>query len=268
ELATARGASAQELAMFTEQDIALQKQLLDVQRQSLQSAISSGEAWLAFLETQRDTYQKNIADLTALAAAQGKLGDPGVQASLQAYRDKLVDTGTEIVTQTAQLEDYRAQLAANGVQYGTLATQAETAFTRMQEAAAKTAFISTQGLGQMFDQIITGILQGTQNLGDLLASTGQALGVKFFQQLLVGKQGFDQQLVGNISDLVFNNQGGVIGNLFGLGGALAAKQFTSGWDLSGIGGQFLRGVSGGGAGVPGATGGVAGLFGSGPIGNF
>jgi len=234
ELAQARGASAQELFGFTQQDLAQQRALLDIRRQRLQNEIASSQIELTLLQNQRDEQQQQIANTVALAQAQGTLGSPAVIASLTALQDSLVKTSSQIVTQTGNIEDLQAQYAAAGVEVGTLSTKTQTAFQEMQNAGAQIH------LGDIITQGIQGLAQGTLQLGNFLKQQGQALIAQFAESFLLGKrEKLDIPFGANVMGLV--GPGGLIGDLFGAGGSLAASLFGAGFMENAPGlGNLLR----------------------------
>jgi hypothetical protein len=88
------------------------------------------------------------------------------------------------------------------------------------------AFLTLGDVDDMFDELISGILAGTQDIGGILGDAGQAIGTKFFSSILVGKKAnLDQPLIGNISGLVGGPTGGILGNLFAQGGSVAGSLF-------------------------------------------
>lgn len=113
------------------------------------------------------------------------------------------------------------------------------------------AFLTVSDIGRAFDEVITGILQGTQSLGESLEDLGEAFGAKFFKAMLVGKGDFDRALIGNITQLVGLPSGGLLGALFGQGGQAAGTSFFSGLlrspaaFLFGGGGAFGNVIAGG-----------------------
>lgn len=94
-------------------------------------------------------------------------------------------------------------------------------------------------LGDIIKQGIQGLAQGTLDISDFLKQQGQAAITAFASSFLLGKKGLlDIPFAANIMGLV--GPGGLIGDLFGQGGAQAAASFT---------GSFTSGFQGAGGGT-------------------
>jgi len=253
ELAVASGASAQEIFAITQRELEVQRQLIVADQQAIQIKLTQAQVDLAADAAHVDALRQQLAAIQDINSAQG-----GVQAQ---------NTVTALAAATAQYSKQAETVNTLNTEFGdtvthlqTIGIQGRTAFQTLQNELAKTAFISQNSIGAMLEQVTTGILQGTQSIGNILSSVGQGLGVKFFSQLIAGKQqNLDVPLIGNISKLVFDNGGGLIGFLFGQGGAISATNFVSGFqgifNGTGAGSIFTS------LGQPASSGG-GGLFGS------
>lgn len=113
-----------------------------------------------------------------------------------------------------------------------------------------------------FDSIITGILQGTQDLSKIAEDLGQAVGVRLVKGILFGKQSGEQGIIRNFNQLM-----GISAGIFQQGGLLAGAGFAgsvlSAVGKSGVAGGLVGLLTGSpGAGVGTSLGSLASSFGA------
>ena len=237
DLLKAQSAPIQQQIPLIQQLLDLDRQKVELEQRAAEAAIRSATETIAALQGERADIQASIDALQGLDDIFSRIERRELAASLRGINQELSDQNTLLTAAKAHAD-------AAGIALQTGAVKAQTAFQTLQNEIAKTAFLSQNSIGTMLEQITTGILQGTQSIGNILSSVAQGLGVKFFSQLIAGKQqNLDVPLIENISQLVFSNGGGIIGALFSAGGALAAQQFANSWGgaLAGSGASALFG---------------------------
>lgn len=245
DLTQARLEYVKVFASGSQQEITLTQQIVALQKQELQSQVDlnriqlkNAQEGLVALAQQQDALLKKIVA--------ENLSTKAGEAQAQQDKEASARITAEYLKQAGIIDELTAKQQALGQSIESAALRGQVAFQQLNAELTRSALVSTSTLGDAFDQIITGILQGTQKLDNILSSTGQAIGAKFFKQLIVGKnQNFDVPLIGNVSQLFLGGNGGIIGAIFGQGGQAAAGQFGGAVSAHLFGGGGGGGLLGG-----------------------
>ena len=217
------------------------EELTDAQKEAVAAAkriVSANAASAASLSTSNDLLRVEI-DIRQNAIATGEdLRETESKIALarlesQAAADGLTEAERELIRERGELLREQDSLEA--------ALDATREGTDMVAESQREAILTTNDLHAAFAEMITGLLRGTRDFDDIgrtLGDFAKGVGATFFQNLLFGKQQFDQTLIGNVTGLV--GPGGIIGNLFSTGGQQAGQGFFSGILR---GGGFLSNLS-------------------------
>ena len=167
-----------------------------------------------------------------------------LKASVEAgnsYKDSVELAGNELEQTTAFQKEFndaidegfdtaKATELANETKALTKETQgAEKAITDYGEAherAIENAILTTSELEDQFDSMLHTLLDGG-NVIDDMEDFGKEMGIKLIKGIAVGKEGLENDvLIPNFSSVF--GEGGIVGQIFGAGGASAGKSFVDG----------------------------------------
>ena len=216
------------------------EELTDAQKEAQAEAeriVSANAASAASLSTTNDLLRVEI-EIRQNAIATGEdLRETETKITLarlesQAAADGLTEAERELIRERGELLREQDSLEA------ALDTTREG--TDMVAESQREAILTTNDLRDAFGEMITGLLRGTRDFDDIgrtLGDFAKGVGATFFQNLLFGKQQFDQTLIGNVTGLV--GPGGIIGNLFSTGGQQAGQSFFG--NLTGSVGRLFGG---------------------------
>jgi len=195
--------------------------VLDLEKQRAQNELAIAQATLANAQVILAGLDSQIAKNTALIATSKARG---VELDALITKQHTLNIEQSGATQSVIAAQNAVEVATEKV--ATAATNGQIAWSQYNQELTRTASLTKNDVGNALEQIATGLLQGTQSLGNSLADLGKGLGVKLFKGILVGKnENLDVPLIGNINSLLGGNQGGILGSIFGNGGGIAANLF-------------------------------------------